>query len=97
MYIAGAILVQLPRNTTSEVTREIRIRSKVNLTMDCGPHIDFEKSRIPANLPTTQRTIWYHVEKDIDGNFLTTNKTVVDSTELDINHYYCVIILLLQD
>ena len=96
-YIAGAILVQLPSNTISEVTREIRIRSQVNLTMDCGPHIDFEKSRIPANLPTTQRTIWYHVEKELDGNFLATNTTVVDSSELHINHYYCVIILLLQD
>ena len=52
--------------------------------MDCGPHIDYEKSRIPANLPTIQRTVWYHVEKDLDGNFLTTNKTVVDSPEFVI-------------
>ena len=97
MYIAGAILVQLPSNNTSEVTREIGIRSQVNLTMDCGPHIDYEKSRILGNLPTNQSTIWYHVEKDLDGNFLATNKTVVDSTELHIIHYYCVFILLLQD
>ena len=97
MYVAGAILVQLPSNTTDEVTREVRIRSEVNLTMDCGPHIDYEKSRFSRNPLINPRTIWYHVEKDLDGNFLATNTTVVNSTELHINHYLCVIILLLQD
>ena len=83
-FIDGAVLVQLPSNA-DEMRREVRIGSQVNMTLDCGAHIDYERSRIPRTLLTNERTIWYHVEKDIDGNFLTTStdKTVVDSPELD--------------
>ena len=81
-YIEGRILVQLPSGNTTDVIREARIRSQVNLTFDCGPHIDYEKSRIPSDQTViAQRTIWYHVGKDIDGKFLSTNITVTDNTE----------------
>ena len=93
----GRILVEVPNNTSHVITREVKIGTQVNLTLDCGPHIDYEKSQIPSGQNVTQRTVWFHVGKNINGEFVATNTTVVDSTELHIIHYYCVVILLLQD
>jgi hypothetical protein len=78
----GSVLVQLP-SINDTVTRDIRIREQVNITLDCGPLInetlDQEISTI-TNLSTT----WYSVIRQYDGTFTTTNSTVEDNDEIVI-------------
>jgi hypothetical protein len=83
MFIStGRVLVQLSSNGT---VREARIREQVNITFDCGPHIDAVLASISGTPPGfTSRTTWYSVIREVDGTFRATNNTVQETAEIAI-------------